>query len=346
MDATNDLRTLKTISWGSIIGGVITVLAISMLLSTLGTSLGFSIVDPLSDDPANGAGTTVVVWSAISIIVSLAVGAFVAGRLAGNDGAIHGFLVWATALIVAAILGAMLVGSAVKATGNVLGSIASASGSVLSGAGNVIGKSASGLGDIGQQAFEQLNINTELQQGKLQDNVITALKKSNIPSLQPEFMQQQLNGAKDDVIAAVKQLATQTENSDAIVQTLLDKLKARGEAISQDVDTNALKKALTENTSLSEQEVNQTVNNLIATKNKTADVVNQRLSDAQEKINQAKQRYAELKQQAREQAAKAASMLAHAALWSFFALLIGAVVCSLAGLWGVKTNKCVRSARS
>lgn len=95
----------EKISWGSVIGGVITVLAVSLLLSTLGTSLGFSIVDPTSDDPINGAGTTVVIWSAVSIIISLAAGAFIAGRLAANDGLIHGFLVWATSLIVAAVLG-------------------------------------------------------------------------------------------------------------------------------------------------------------------------------------------------------------------------------------------------
>ncbi|MEX0632626.1 hypothetical protein M8494_13155 [Serratia ureilytica] len=65
----------EKISWGSVIGGVITVLAVSLLLSTLGTSLGFSIVDPTSDDPINGAGTTVVIWSAVSIIISLAAGA-------------------------------------------------------------------------------------------------------------------------------------------------------------------------------------------------------------------------------------------------------------------------------
>ncbi|USS96548.1 hypothetical protein M5J15_06780 [Serratia symbiotica] len=77
-----------------------TVLAVLLLLSTLGTSLGFSIVDPTSDDPVNGAGTTVVVWSAVSIIISLAAGVFIAGRLAANDGLIHGFLVWASSLII------------------------------------------------------------------------------------------------------------------------------------------------------------------------------------------------------------------------------------------------------
>ncbi|WP_236712537.1 hypothetical protein [Serratia symbiotica] len=133
MSVANELVSVRKISWGSVIGGVMTVLAVSLLLSTLGTSLGFSIVDPKSDDPVNGAGTTVVVWSAVSIIISLAAGAFIAGRLAANDGLIHGFLVWASSLIVAAVLGGLLVGSAMKATGQVFSAIASTSGSLISG---------------------------------------------------------------------------------------------------------------------------------------------------------------------------------------------------------------------
>lgn len=338
MQVANELATVKKISWGSVIGGVITVLAVSLLLSTLGTSLGFSIVDPTSDDPVNGAGTTVVVWSAISIILSLAAGAFIAGRLAANDGLIHGFLVWATSLIVAAVLGALLVGSAVKATGNALGAIASTSGSLLSGAGAAIGKGASGLADAGGKVFDKLGIDTKLEPEKLQDNVVAALKKSDIPSLQPEFMQQQLDAAKSEVGDAVKALALQPDNSDAIIQDLVAKLKKHGEAISQDVDEDSLKKALSENTDMTPQEVDQTVKNLVDAKNKTAQLVNQRLNDVEVKINQAKQEYTELKQKAREQAAEAAKALSHAALWSFFALLIGAVTSALAGLWGVKTN--------
>ncbi|RLM04312.1 CAP-Gly protein [Gibbsiella quercinecans] len=338
MEVANEFATVKKISWGSVIGGVITVLAVSLLLSTLGTSLGFSMVEPTSDDPVNGAGTAVVVWSAVSIIISLAAGAFIAGRLAANDGLIHGFLVWATALIVAAVLGGLLVGSAVKATGNALGAIASTSGSLLSGAGSAIGKGAAGLADAGGKAFDQLGIDTTLQPQQVQGDVVAALKKSGIPSLQPEFMQQQLNAAKNDVADAVKALALQPDNSDAIIQNLLAKLKMHGTAISQDVDEDAVKKALVENTDMTPQQVDQTVKNLVEAKNKTAQIVNQRLNDADAKINQAKQEYTELKQKAREQAAIAADSLAHAALWSFFALLIGAVISALAGLWGVKTN--------
>ncbi|EHD20677.1 MULTISPECIES: hypothetical protein [Brenneria] len=337
MSVTNELHVAKKISWGSIIGGVITVLAVSLLLSTLGTSLGFSIVDPLSDDPVDGVGSTVLVWSAVSIIISLAGGAFIAGRLAATDGLIHGFLVWATALIVAAILGSALLGGAVKATGSALGSVGSLTGNVISGAGSAVGGGLQGIADIGGQAFDNLNLDTELQPEEVTDEVAAALRKSNIASLQPDFMQTQLQGAKKEIGEAVKALAINPNNSDAIIQTLTDKLKKRGEALTQDVDRDSLTRALSENTSLSQEEVDQTVDNLIAAKQKTAQLVEQRLNDVEAGIEQAKQRYAELKQAAREEAAAAASAVAHAALWSFFALLIGAIVSALAGLWGVKT---------
>ncbi|MBJ7221478.1 MULTISPECIES: CAP-Gly protein [unclassified Brenneria] len=337
MSVMNELHVAKKISWGSIIGGVVTVLAVSLLLSTLGTSLGFSIVDPLSDEPVNGVGTTVLVWSAISIIISLAVGAFIAGRLAAMDGLIHGFLVWATALIVAAILGSVLLGGAMKATGNALGSVASLTGNVISGAGSAVGGGVQGLANMGGQVFNNLNLDTTLQPEEMTNEVAAALRKSNIASLHPDYMKTQLEGAKTEIGEAVKAMAISPNNSDTIVQNLVDKLKKRGEALAKDVDRDSLTKALSENTSMSQEEVNQTVDNLIEAKNRTAQLVNQRLSDVEAGIEQAKQQYAELKQAAREEAAAAASAMAHAALWSFFALLIGAVVSALAGLWGVKT---------
>nr|WP_113865333.1 CAP-Gly protein [Brenneria salicis]NMN93100.1 hypothetical protein [Brenneria salicis ATCC 15712 = DSM 30166]RBP65179.1 hypothetical protein DES54_10555 [Brenneria salicis ATCC 15712 = DSM 30166]RLM31681.1 CAP-Gly protein [Brenneria salicis ATCC 15712 = DSM 30166] len=337
MNISNELHVAKKISWGSIIGGVVTVLAVSLLLSTLGTGLGFSIVDPLSDEPVDGVGTTVLIWSALSIIVSLAAGAFIAGRLAAVDGLIHGFLVWATALIVAAVLGGMLLGGAIKATGNAIGSVASLTGNVISGAGSAVGGGMQGIANLGGKTFENLDLDTSLRPEQMTDEVAEALRNSDIESLHPDYMQKQLEGAKTEIGEAIKAIAVNPDNSDAIIQSLIEKLKARGEALTQDVDRDSLTRALADNTSMTQEEVNRTVDNLIEAKNKTAELVNQRLSEAEARIEQAKQQYADMKQKAREQAAVAASAAAQAAFWSFFALLIGAIVSVFAGLWGVKT---------
>ena len=93
------------VSWGSVFGGVMTVLAISVLLSILNSSIGLFMFDPLSGHPASGIGTAVGIGSAVILITGMAAGGFVAGKLAGMDGMIHGFLVWATTLIVAVVLG-------------------------------------------------------------------------------------------------------------------------------------------------------------------------------------------------------------------------------------------------
>ena len=82
-----------------------TVLAISVLLSILNSSIGLFMLNPLSEHPASGIGTAVGIGSAVILVAGMTAGGFVAGKLAGMDGIIHGFLVWATTLIVAVILG-------------------------------------------------------------------------------------------------------------------------------------------------------------------------------------------------------------------------------------------------
>ena len=59
------------ISWGSVFGGVMTVLAISVLLSILNSSIGLFMLDPLSEHPASGIGTAVGIGSAVILIVSI-----------------------------------------------------------------------------------------------------------------------------------------------------------------------------------------------------------------------------------------------------------------------------------
>lgn len=109
------------VSWGSVFGGVMTVLAISVLLSILNSSIGLFMFDPLSDYPVSGIGTVVGIGSAVILVAGMVAGGFVAGKLAGADGIIHVFLVWATTLIVAVVLRGLLAAGAAKMTANALG---------------------------------------------------------------------------------------------------------------------------------------------------------------------------------------------------------------------------------
>lgn len=346
MELVKETELNRRVSWGSILAGVVTVMAVSLLLTTLGSSLGFSLLSPQSDDVINGAGKTVMIWSVISIVLSLAAGGFVAGRLAGADGTIHGFLSWATSLLVASVLGFAAAGGILHMAGNAVGAAASVTGSALSGLGSAAGKASGAAGDITQNIADRLGLNTQLAAPQTDRQVLEALQKSNIQELQPEFLQAQLKAAGSDIAASAKDLAVNPGNSDAIIDALSGKLKSRAETISKGVDRDEVKKALTENTRMSPEEANRAVDNFIQARDKTVKEVSDRMAQLQNNLNEVKAQYAEFKKQAKEKADEAASAAAKIALWSFIALLVGAVVSALAGLWGVNTHPAYRKIRA
>lgn len=346
MEIVKQTELSRRVSWGSIIAGVVKVLAVSLLLTTLGTSLGFSLLSPQSDDMINGADKAFLVWSVISIVLSLACGGFVAGRLAGADGTIHGFLSWATSLLVASVLGFSAAGGILHMAGSAVGAAASATGSAVIGLGSAAGKVPGATVDFAQNIADRLGLNTQLTLPQMDKTVLEALRNSNIKELQPEFLQSQLQAAGRDIAASVKDLAVNPGNSDAIVDTLSGKLKSRAEAVSKGVDRNEVKKALTENTNLSPEEAERAVDNFTQAHDKTVQEVNDRMTQLQGNLNDAKAQYEDFREQAKEKAYEAASAAAKIALWSFIALLVGVVVSALAGWWGVNTHPAYRKLRA
>lgn len=336
----------RRVSWGSIIAGVVTVMAVSLLLTTFGTSLGFSLLSPQSDDMVNGTDKAVLVWSVISIVLSLACGGFVAGRLAGADGTIHGFLSWATSLVVASVLGFAAAGGILHMAGSVVGTAAFASGSAVSGMSSAAGNVSGATAGIAQNIAHGLGLNTQLTAPQANRTVLEALRKSNIKELHPDFLQSQLQAAGSDIEASVKDLAINPGNTDAIVVTLSSKLKSRAEAVSKGVDRNGMKKVLTENTRLSPEEADRAVDNFIQARDKTVKEASDRMAQLQLNLNDAQAQYEDSKEQAKEKAYETASAAAEIALWTFIALLVGAVVSALAGWWGVITHPASRRLRS
>ena len=230
--------------------------------------------------------------------------------------------------------------------GSAVGAAASATGSAVSGLGNAACKASGATADIAQNITDRLGLNTQLAATQADTQVLDALRRSNIKELQPEFLQSQLEAAASDIAASVKDLAINPGNSDAIIDKLSGKLKSRAETVSKGVDRNEVKKALAENTRLSPEEADRAVVNFIQARDKTVQEVSDRMTQLQSNLNDAKAQYAEFKKQAKEKADEAASAAAKMALWSFFALLAGAVVSALAGLWGVNTHPAHRKIRA
>jgi hypothetical protein len=124
---------LKRISWSAIFAGVIAAILIHLLLTLLGTAIGMSSIDPMKEqNPLDGIGTGAAIWTGISMLISIAVGAWVSGRLAQREGMLHGLLMFGVNTLFSLWLAVMLVNSAMHGAMNVMGAGLNVIGSSIS----------------------------------------------------------------------------------------------------------------------------------------------------------------------------------------------------------------------
>lgn len=315
-------------SWGSIVAGVIVALATFVTFSLVGASLGLGITDPTSDEPFAGVGLAVGLWSVLTLAVSLAAGGFVAGVLAVRAGFLHGLVVWAAstlALVVAVVLavqgilgvGGAIVGSVGSAVGGQVGSLADV-------AGDAVGATAEGIADqVGDADFSGLT-----------DDVRQVLADTDVPELQPEYLEDQIDEARDDIVDAAGQLVTDPAGYEEVLDELATSLQERVEVIADSVDRDAIAAAVAANTELSGPEAEEAVDNAVEGAQRAAAGAGDAIAAAQAALTDAQDEVGQLVEDARQTLDDAADASARAALWTFIGLLIGAAIASFAGLWG------------
>lgn len=325
---------MNSISWGSVIGGVMTVLAISILLSLLSTSIGLYMIKPQAKHPTSGVGTTVGIGTALALIISMIAGGMVAGRLAGADGMIHGFLVWATTLIIAVILGSMMAANAARMTANLFGSISSMTGHLLSGMGSAVGSGASALSDKAKEMFGDIDFTAQLKGEDFPEDIRKALAKSDIKELQPEFLQNQLGSMKSELTRTVKKIASHPHNATEIINNFVQSQKERVGRITQNIDRDDLVQAIANNTDMSQMEADKAIDQYLDAYNRVKQEAQDQIDNLERSLKKAEHEWNEMKQEALEAADKATNAAATSTLISFFALLAAAVLCAIAGKYG------------
>jgi hypothetical protein len=130
------VERVERISWGAILGGAVTALAVGALLYALGLALGLSALDPNDPESFRASSIFTGIWSLVTAFIALFVGGLVASREAGwitrTGGAIHGLVMWGLttvggalvlfSLLTQAISGAAALGkTAIKAGANAAG---------------------------------------------------------------------------------------------------------------------------------------------------------------------------------------------------------------------------------
>lgn len=143
----SDAPNRSGVSWAAIFAGAAAAAALSLILVILGAGLGFAATSPWADEgvSAEALGISTIIWLLLTQILASGLGGYIAGRLRvkwanlhGDEvyfrDTAHGFLAWAIATLVAAML---IVGSA----GGLLSAGAQAGSGAISATSTVAAKS-------------------------------------------------------------------------------------------------------------------------------------------------------------------------------------------------------------
>ncbi len=321
------------LSWGSIFAGVVTFIALFMTLSMIGSAIGFGMVEPTSNNPLDGVGTGLLIWTVITFVLALFGAGFVSGVAARRVGLVHGFLTWATSMIVMMVMLSYLTIGAFSVVGSLLGNVASAVGSGVETV-------ASGAGDVASKAFDEITGNMEdVNTDELQANVNDVLQDTDVPELQPDYLQNQLSDATNDIKDAGKDIATNPNDADKIIDDLASKLQDRATTIGDSVDEEAISNAVAQNTDLSQQEAEEATNNIVTGLQDASDEAQKQIENAQQNLEQAKQDIDQAVEDARQKAEEASDATAKASIWGFVAMVLGLVLTSIGGLVGANLVK-------
>jgi hypothetical protein len=120
---------LRRTAWGAIFAGTFVALACQVLLTALGVAIGAATINPSTEsgNAASGVGIFAGIWWLITGLISLFCGGLVTAWLAGFprwvDGMIHGVVVWGLTLALSMYL---LTTSAASLVGGAMGTLQSA----------------------------------------------------------------------------------------------------------------------------------------------------------------------------------------------------------------------------
>ena len=318
----------KNMSWGSIVAGVVTFFALLLTFSLIGSAIGLGVTDVTSDNPFDGVGTGLIIWGVLTLILSLFAAGFVAGVTSGRTGLIHGFLTWATSVILLFSLLTFTTINTFQTVGSVLGTVGSAAGSGISTV-------AGGASDAVTKGFDSLTENiTEVDTAELEGNVEDVLRDTDIPELQPEYLQGELDAVREDIVEAGRQAIANPDQFDQITSDLGDQLTERAETIEQSVDEDAIAEAVAQNTELSEAEAQEATQNIVDSLNTATTEARTQIENAQTTLEETQQELSTQIEELRVQTEQATQTASKASIWSFVALILTMILTSIGGIVG------------
>lgn len=320
----------SAVSWGAIFAGAAGAAALSLILLILGVGLGLSSVSPWSFEGVSKEtfGWSSIVWLTFTALAASGLGGYLAGRLRtkwtqihGDEtyfrDTAHGFVSWAVATLLTA-------GLLTSAIGGVLGAGAKVAGATAGAAASTAGVAAAGAGSAAAAAPEgDLNYwvdslfrsatrtgATDPAAPPAPGTPGTPMDPNAAPPPAPNAGPSEAGMAPPRPMPGHAPPGDRRELRAEVNRIIVNSLQGDG---LDPADTQYLSQLIARETGMSQAEAQA------------------RVTDVQTRMRAALEKAKNTAKQAADDARKAG---AHAALWLFITLLIGAFFASLSATWG------------
>ncbi|MBW3571879.1 MAG: hypothetical protein KY467_12310 [Gemmatimonadetes bacterium] len=211
------------LSWGGIFAGFVVATALQMVFTTLGAAIGLTAFDPGQGDSARALGIGVIIWFALTAIVTMFIGGMTTGRMAGiltrGDGMVHGVVMWSLSLLLALYMASVGMGRVLGGAVDLITRATAATAGAAVGAVGQLGGAAIGqAGSVDAEALRQ--------------EIERALEQTGNPALSPDTLQQQAQAAG--------QTAAGGASNRQVAQEISDRVSATAGEVSRDDLTNVI----------------------------------------------------------------------------------------------------------
>lgn len=270
-----EINRLSLISWGSVFAGLGFIMAMSWLLHLLGLAIGVSAADAADAvSISSGFGISAVIWIVISSMVVYFLGAMLTARLSGKHntttGMLHGVTLWGVTTTLMLMLGYIGITGLLQTGQSLLSSTASTVVNTASALGSGTANTASYIAKHASEAADT----------KIVNNIQAKLKRHAsklIAGADPK-------GGADISQSDVRETIDQLDND--VLQEMATQLI--------DGDTEQAKETLSNNSGLSEQQIDELVESMSKEVQEMLGTANNDDGLAVEIQNRVKQRFAKL----------------------------------------------------
>ncbi|EJF92352.1 DUF3792 family protein [Bartonella taylorii] len=326
------------ISWSAIFAGLVTAFATSICLSFLVAALGLSQMDFTSSTPFEGSFLSFGIGSLIVMLISLALGGFVAGRFAESSGSLHGFLTWALLTLLMTLQAIHVVSSTAKIGTKAALENSSMVQQTVDNFKTNLSPLLSKLNGESLEKFFAKNSDNGVDFDQLGSELRTLLNKSDIPALNPERLKQTYQAALNDIGSAITAFKNDPSDYRTTLKNLGERLSDRVEAITAKLDRSDIINGLMNN-GMSRADAQKTANRAVQLYQTAETKTEDALKALEEQAETLSDNLEDAIEGAKNTATKVTKTASHMGWWGFLGSLIGAIISSVCGYYGYRSRK-------